>query len=37
MPVRAFAVRLHATDLSIRETELVLRHIGVERSFQVTF
>lgn len=35
-PVRAFAVRLHAAGLSLRETEAILRLLGVERSFQVT-
>ena len=33
-PVRAFAVRLHAAGLSLRETEAVLRILGVKRSFQ---
>ncbi|WP_435362345.1 IS6 family transposase [Haloarchaeobius sp. DFWS5] len=36
-PVRAFAVRLHAAGLSLRETEAVLRLLGVERSFQAIF
>jgi putative transposase len=36
-PVRAFAVRLHAAGLSLRETEAILRPLGVERSFQATF
>ncbi|MDZ7745860.1 MAG: IS6 family transposase [Halobacteriales archaeon] len=33
-PVRAFAVRLHAAGLSLRETEAILRLLGVERSHQ---
>jgi transposase-like protein len=33
-PVRAFAVRLHATGCSLRETAAILRSIGVERSHQ---
>jgi len=33
-PVRAFAVRLHAAGLSLRETEAILRLLGVDRSFQ---
>ncbi|WP_136601186.1 IS6 family transposase [Salinigranum halophilum] len=33
-PVRAFAVRLHATGCSLRETEAILRSLGVERSHQ---
>ena len=36
-PVRAFAVRLHASSLSLRETESILRLLGVERSFQAIF
>ena len=36
-PVRAFAVRLHAAGLSLRETEAILRLIGVDRSFQAIF
>ena len=36
-PVRAFAVRLHAAGLSLRETEAILRLLGVERSFQAIF
>jgi putative transposase len=36
-PVRAFAVRLHAAGLSLRETEAILRLIGVNRSFQAIF
>lgn len=36
-PVRAFAVRLHAAGLSLRETETILRLLGVERSFQAIF
>lgn len=31
-PVRVFAVRLHATGCSLRETQAILRLIGVERS-----
>jgi putative transposase len=34
MPVRAFAVRLHATGCSLRETQEILRLFGVERSPQ---
>jgi len=33
-PVRAFAVRLHATGCSLRETKEILRLSGVERSHQ---
>jgi putative transposase len=33
-PVRAFAVRLHATGCSLGETAAILRCFGVERSFQ---
>ncbi len=33
-PVRAFAVRLHATGCSLRETQAILRLLGVERSHQ---
>jgi transposase-like protein len=33
-PVRAFAVRLFATGCSLRETEAILRSLGVERSHQ---
>ncbi len=33
-PVRVFAVRLHATGCSLRETQAILRLIGVERSHQ---
>mgnify|MGYP002760782390 CR=1 FL=1 len=33
-PVRAFAVRLHATGCSLRETQAILRLFGVERSHQ---
>jgi putative transposase len=36
-PVRAFAVLLHAAGLSLRETEAILRLLGVERSFQAIF
>lgn len=36
-PLRAFAVRLHAAGLSIRETESILRLLGVEPSFQAIF
>ncbi|ELZ81344.1 transposase [Haloferax larsenii JCM 13917] len=31
------AVRLHAAGLSLRETEAILRLLGVERSFQAIF
>ncbi|RKD86217.1 IS6 family transposase [Halopiger aswanensis] len=33
-PVRAFAVRLHATGCSLRETQEILRLLGVERPHQ---
>jgi putative transposase len=33
-PVRAFAVRVHATGCSLRETQAILRLLGVERSHQ---
>jgi putative transposase len=36
-PVRAFAVRLHATGCSLRETQAILRLLGVERSHQAIF
>jgi transposase-like protein len=36
-PVRAFAVRLHATGCSLRETEAVLGSLGVDRSHQAIF
>ena len=36
-PVRVFAVRLHATGCSLRETQTILRSIGVERSHQATW
>lgn len=36
-PVRAFAVRLHATGCSLRETKEILRLFGVERSRQAIF
>ncbi|QIB76516.1 IS6 family transposase [Halogeometricum borinquense] len=36
-PVRAFAVRLHATGCSLRETKEILRLFGVERSHQAIF
>ncbi len=36
-PVRAFAVRLHAAGLSLRETEAILHLLGVDRSFQAIF
>jgi transposase-like protein len=36
-PVRAFAVRLHATGCSLRETETVLAALGVYRSYQAIF
>ncbi len=36
-PVRAFAVRLHATGCSLRETQEILRIFGVQRSHQTIF
>ena len=36
-PVRAFAVRLHATGCSLRETQAILRLFGVQRSHQAIF
>ncbi len=36
-PVRAFAVRLHATGCSLRETKAILRPFGVKRSHQAIF
>lgn len=33
-PVRAFAVRLHATGCLLRETQAILRSLAVERSHQ---
>jgi putative transposase len=36
-PVRAFAVRLHATGCSLRETQEILRLFGVQRSHQAIF
>ena len=36
-PVRAFAVRLHATGCSLRETKEILRLFGVDRSHQAIF
>ena len=36
-PVRAFAVRLHATDCSLRESQVILGLFGVERSLQAIF
>ncbi len=33
-PVRVFAARLHATGCFLRETQAILRLIGVERSHQ---
>ncbi|QFU84441.1 IS6 family transposase [Natronorubrum aibiense] len=33
-PVRVFAVRLHSTGCSLRETQVILRLIGVERTHQ---
>lgn len=33
-PVRVFAVRLHATGCSLRETTTILTELGVERSHQ---
>lgn len=35
--VRAFAVRLHTTDCSLRDTEAVLTALDVERSHQAIF
>ncbi len=32
-PVRAFAVRLHQTRCSVRETATILAELGVERSY----
>jgi putative transposase len=32
--VRVFAVRLHATGCSLRETQAILRLLGIERSHQ---
>src|SRR6056297_52938 len=36
-PVRAFAVRLHATGCSLRETTTILAELGVERSHQAVW
>ncbi|ODR80954.1 transposase [Haladaptatus sp. W1] len=36
-PVRAFAVRLHATGCSLRETKGILALLGVKRSHQAIF
>ncbi|WP_042664295.1 IS6 family transposase [Haloferax sp. ATB1] len=36
-PVRAFAVQLHATGCSLRETKQILRYLGVERSHQAVW
>ena len=36
-PVRAFAVQLHATGCSLRETKEILRLLGVERSHQAVW
>jgi len=36
-PVRALAVRLHATGCSLRETQAILRLFGVQRSHQAIF
>jgi putative transposase len=36
-PVRAFAVRLHATGCSLRETQAILALFGVKRSHQAIF
>ncbi|EMA70387.1 integrase catalytic subunit [Halorubrum kocurii JCM 14978] len=36
-PVRAFAVRLHVTGCSLRETQEILLLFGVERSHQAIF
>ncbi len=33
-PARVFAVRLHATGCSLRETQSILRLIGIDRSHQ---
>lgn len=35
-PVRVFAVRFHATGCSLRETQAIIRLIGVEHSHQAT-
>ncbi|ELY30079.1 transposase, partial [Haloferax volcanii DS2] len=36
-PVRVFAVQLHATGCSLRETKEILRLLGVERSHQAVW
>jgi len=36
-PVRAFAVRLHATGCSLREITTILAELGVERSYQAVW
>jgi putative transposase len=36
-PVRAFAVQLHATGCSLRETTTILAELGVERSHQAVW
>ncbi|AHZ24119.1 putative transposase [Haloferax mediterranei ATCC 33500] len=36
-PVRAFAVQLHATGCSFRETKQILRYIGVEYFHQAVW
>jgi putative transposase len=36
-PVRTFAVRLHATGCSLRETTTILAESGVERSHQAVW
>ncbi|RLM48925.1 IS6 family transposase, partial [Halorubrum sp. Atlit-28R] len=36
-PVRVFAVQLHATGCSLRETKEILRYLGVERSHQAVW
>jgi putative transposase len=36
-PVRAFAVRLHATGCSLRETTTILAELGVQRSHQAVW
>ncbi|MFH5801826.1 IS6 family transposase [Haladaptatus sp. CMAA 1911] len=36
-PVRAFAVRFHATGCSLRETKAILAVLGVKRSHQAIF
>jgi len=36
-PVRAFAVRLHATGCSLREIATIIAELGVERSHQAVW